>query len=75
MKDKSGTDPETYIPALNEEFVKAMGEDGGSAADVEVVTGATHSTHSFVMYAQQLINAAEKGNTDEIVVDNIVMKK
>ena len=74
MKEKSGTNPETYIPALNEDFVKAMSEDGGSASDVEVVTGATHSTHSFVMYAQQLVNAAEKGNTDEIVVDNIVMK-
>lgn len=74
MKEKSGTDPETYIPALNDEFVKAMNEKDGSAADVEVVTGATHSSHSFVIYAEQLINAAEKGDTKEIIVDNIVMK-
>ncbi|MDA9471924.1 extracellular electron transfer flavoprotein PplA [Enterococcus sp. 5H] len=74
MKEKSGTNPETYIPELNDEFVKAMNEEDGSAADVEVVTGATHSSHSFVIYAEQLINAAEKGDTKEIVVDNIVTK-
>ena len=75
MKDKSGVGPAEYIKTLNEELVKAMNEEDGSAANVEVVTGATHSSHSFVMYAEQLVNAAEKGNTDEIVVDNIVMKK
>ncbi|MBO0440257.1 extracellular electron transfer flavoprotein PplA [Candidatus Enterococcus ikei] len=75
MKDKSGVGPAEYIKTLNEELVKAMNEKDGSAANVEVVTGATHSSHSFVTYAEQLINAAEKGNTDEIVVDNIVMKK
>ncbi|MGX7264806.1 extracellular electron transfer flavoprotein PplA [Enterococcus crotali] len=75
MKDKSGVGPAEYIKTLNEELVKAMNEEDGSAANVEVVTGATHSSHSFVIYAEQLVNAAEKGNTDEIVVDNIVMKK
>jgi major membrane immunogen (membrane-anchored lipoprotein) len=74
MKAKSGTSPETYIPELNDELVKAMGEEDGSPADVEVVTGATHSSHSFVMYAQQLVNAAEKGDTQTIEVDNIVTK-
>ncbi|MTD41799.1 FMN-binding protein [Erwinia sp. CPCC 100877] len=75
MKEKSGSNPEAYIPTLNEEFVKAMSKEDGSPADVEVVTGATHSSHSFVIYAQQLVNAAEKGDTNEIIVDNIVMKK
>ncbi|MHC5228033.1 extracellular electron transfer flavoprotein PplA [Enterococcus sp. LJL99] len=74
MKEKSGTDPETYIPELNAELVKVMNEKDGTAGDVEVVTGATHSTHSFVIYAEQLINAAQKGDTAEIVVDNIVTK-
>ncbi len=37
-----------------------MGEEDGSPAGVEVVTGATHSTHSFINYAQQLVNAAKK---------------
>lgn len=75
MKDKAGTDPSEFIPTFNEEFVKAMGEEDGSPAEMDVVTGATHSFHSFVIYAEQLLNAAEKGDTTEIIVDNIVMKK
>lgn len=74
MKDVAGVGPKEYIETLNKEFVKAMGEENGSPAGVEVVTGATHSTHSFINYAQQLVNAAEKGDTTEIVVDNIVTK-
>ncbi|EFM66240.1 extracellular electron transfer flavoprotein PplA [Enterococcus faecalis] len=74
MKDVTGVGPKEYIETLNKEFVKAMGEEEGSPAGVEVVTGATHSTHSFINYAQQLVNAAEKGDTTEIVVDNIVTK-
>ena len=74
VKDVAGVGPKEYIEALNKEFVKAMGEEDGSPAGVEVVTGATHSTHSFINYAQQLVNAAEKGDTTEIVVDNIVTK-
>lgn len=70
MKDKSGTGPSEFIPALNDALVAAEGKP----AEVEVVTGATHSTHSFQMYAEQLINAAEKGDTAKIEVDNIVMK-
>ncbi|MGH2335041.1 extracellular electron transfer flavoprotein PplA [Enterococcus faecalis] len=74
MKDVAGVGPKEYIETLNKKFVKAMGEEDGSPAGVEVVTGATHSTHSFINYAQQLVNAAEKGDTTEIVVDNIVTK-
>ncbi|MGH2158277.1 extracellular electron transfer flavoprotein PplA [Enterococcus faecalis] len=74
MKDVAGVGPKEYVETLNKEFVKAMGEEDGSPAGVEVVTGATHSTHSFINYAQQLVNAAEKGDTTEIVVDNIVTK-
>ncbi|ENZ7264538.1 extracellular electron transfer flavoprotein PplA [Enterococcus faecalis] len=74
MKDVAGVGPKEYIETLNKEFVKAMGEEDGSPAGVEVVTGATHSTHSFINYAQQLVNAAEKGDTTEIVIDNIVTK-
>lgn len=74
MKDVAGVGPKEYIETLNKEFVKAMGEEDGSPAGVGVVTGATHSTHSFINYAQQLVNAAEKGDTTEIVVDNIVTK-
>ncbi|EAC5443479.1 FMN-binding protein, partial [Listeria monocytogenes] len=38
----------------------------------DVVSGATHSFHSFVIYAQQLLNAAEKGDQTTIEVDNFV---
>ena len=75
MKDKAGIGPKEYIAQFNEGFVKAMGEEDGSPANMDVVTGATHSFHSFVIYAEQLINAAEKGDTAEITVDNFVEAK
>ncbi|OJG25775.1 FMN-binding protein [Enterococcus columbae DSM 7374 = ATCC 51263] len=72
MKAKSGTDPKTYIPQLNEALVKAMSGEEPSVGNVEVITGATHSSDSFKIYAAQLINAAQKGDTAKIEVDNIV---
>jgi major membrane immunogen (membrane-anchored lipoprotein) len=72
MKAKSGTKPEEFIPNFNEAFVKAVNTEDGSVADMDVVSGATHSYHSFVIYAQQLLNAAEKGDETPIEVDNIV---
>lgn len=65
MKAKSGVGPKEYIKQLNDSFVKAQ-----SASGVEVVTGATHSSESFQNYAQQLIQAAQAGNTDTIEIDN-----
>lgn len=67
MKKIAKTDPKEYIAKLNSEFVKAQ-EPG----KVDVVSGATESSHSFVNYAEQLVNAAQKGNTATITVDNIV---
>lgn len=72
MKDKAGINPEEFIPKFNEELVKAMGEEDGSPANMDVVSGATHSFHTFTIYAEQLINAAEKGDTATIEVDNFV---
>lgn len=72
MKAKSGTDPKTYIPQLNEALVKAMSGEEPSVGNVEVVTGATHSSDTFKLYAAQLINAAQKGDTTPIQIDNIV---
>ena len=70
MKDKAGTSPETFIPELNKNLV-----DNQQPAEFDVVTGATHSSDSFKMYAEQLINAAEKGDTTKIEVDNFVFEK
>lgn len=67
MKKIAKTNPKEYIAKLNSEFVKAQ-EPG----KVDVVSGATESSHSFVNYAEQLVNAAQKGNTATITVDNIV---
>ena len=69
MKAKSGVGPKEYIEQLNKGLVEK-----GAPADVEVVTGATHSSHAFQTYAAQLVNAAEKGDTTAIQVDNIVTK-
>lgn len=67
MTDKVGTGPQDYIPALNENLVETQ-----NPAEVDVVTGATHSTEVFKLYAAQLVNAAQKGETEQIVIDNYV---
>ncbi len=72
MEDESGVGPDEYIDTLNDEFVETMDDDEASPGDVEVVSGATHSSESFILYAEQLVNAAEKGDTDTIEVDNYV---
>ena len=65
MKAKAGISPEEFIPKFNEELVAAQ-----SPSAIEVVSGATHSFDSFQNYAQQLIQAAQAGNTDTIEIDN-----
>lgn len=72
MEDESGVGPDEYIDTLNDELVKTMGEEDAAPGDVEAVSGATHSSETFVLYAEQLVNAAEKGDTDTIEVDNYV---
>jgi sex pheromone cAD1 len=67
MSEKSGTFPQDFVPALNKAFVEQQ--------DAAVVTGATHSWHGFKIYASQLMNATQKGDTTPIVVDNIVFEK
>src|SRR5699024_3964982 len=56
---------EEYIPQVNEALEKEQ-----NPANVEVVTGATHSSNSFQNYAQQLVQAAQAGNSEEIEIDN-----
>ena len=58
MSEKTGTGPKEFIPALNEQFLEKQ-----SAGDLEAVSGATHSSDSFMNYAQQLIQAAQAGDT------------
>lgn len=74
MKSKAGVSPEEFIPKFNEALVAQMANEDGTPGDIEAVSGATHSHHTFVLYAEQLINAAEKGDTATIEIDNFVEK-
>lgn len=72
MKEKAGIAPETFIPEFNKIFVEEMKAEDGAPTNLDVVSGATHSFDAFVIYAQQLLNAAQNGNTETITIDNQV---
>ena len=65
MTNVNDLGPQDFIPDLEGQLV-----DKQDPADVEVVSGATGTSEKFQDYAQQLVDAAEKGNTDTIEVDN-----
>ena len=71
MKKVNKIGPKEYIPKLQEEFLKS----NGNTEKVQVVSGATESSNSFIAYVDQLINAAQKGDTHTIKVDNIVYQE
>lgn len=65
MSEKVGVGPQEYLPELNDQLVEKQ-----DASEVEVITGATHSSDLFKEYAAQLIDAAKEGNTETIEIDN-----
>lgn len=65
MTNVDGVGPQDFIPELEESLVAAQ-----DPAEVEVVSGATGTSEKFQDYAQQLVDAAEEGNTETIQVDN-----
>lgn len=65
MSEKVGVGPADYLPDLNSQLVEKQ-----DPSEVDVVSGATHSSESFVKYSKQLLDAAEEGNTEMIEVDN-----
>lgn len=67
MTEKSGIGPQDFVPELNRALVETQ-----DPAEVHIVSGATHSAEVFKMYAAQLVNAAQKGETTTIKVDNFV---
>lgn len=67
MKKIAKTNPKAYQPALNKSLVKSS-----DPTKVDVVTGATESSNTFILYAEQLQNAAQKGDTKTITVDNMI---
>lgn len=66
MTEVSGLGPQDFIPALEEDLVEKQ-----DPSEVEIITGATGTAVKFQDYAEQLVDAAEEGNTDTIVVDNV----
>ncbi len=65
MTGTDGVGPQDFIPALENSLVENQ-----DPANVEVVSGATGTSEKFQDYAQQLVDAAEAGNTETIEVDN-----
>lgn len=65
MIGTDGVGPQDFIPGLEDALVEAQ-----DPADVEVISGATGTSEKFQDYAQQLVDAAEAGNTETIEVDN-----
>ncbi|API87936.1 FMN-binding protein [Marinilactibacillus sp. 15R] len=65
MSEKVGVGPADYLPDLNSQLVEVQ-----DPSEVDVVSGATQSSESFIKYSEQLIDAAEEGNTEMIEVDN-----
>ena len=71
MKKYSKVGPKEYIKKLRKEFL----DNDGDMEKVQVVSGATESSEDFITYVSQLLNAAQKGNTKTIKVDNILYKE
>ncbi|HEM2809216.1 TPA: FMN-binding protein [Streptococcus suis] len=62
MEEKSGISSAEATDKLDEELLAAQ------SADVEVVTGATHTSENFKKSTEALLKAAEEGNTDTITL-------
>lgn len=54
MKAKSGTNPETAFPALEKALVEKQ-----NVADVDAITGATHTTENFKTLAEKALAEAK----------------
>ncbi|MDR0785880.1 MAG: FMN-binding protein [Treponema sp.] len=67
MKKVNGLGPKEFIPRLAKNFQKVQ-----DPAKVDVITGASHSSESFKEYAVRLVEAAQKGDTALISIDNEV---
>lgn len=66
MKAKVKVGPKEYIPELNKSFKK----NGTNVGAIDVISGATDSSMTFKNYAQQLVQAAQAGDTKPIEVNN-----
>ncbi len=60
MEAKSGISSKDATDKLDEELLAAQ------SADVEVVSGATHTSENFKKSVEELLKAAEEGNTETV---------
>ncbi|MBJ8349087.1 FMN-binding protein [Streptococcus zalophi] len=60
MKEKSGVSSKESIEQLNADLLEKQ------SADVEVVTGATHTSENFKNSTEALLKAASEGNTETV---------
>lgn len=64
MKAKSGVSSKEATEQLNKELVDKQNVD-----DVEVVSGATHTSSNFELSTKELLKAAEEGNTETVTIE------
>jgi major membrane immunogen (membrane-anchored lipoprotein) len=63
MNATDGTYPNEYVRILTKDFLEKQN------ADVDVVTGATNSSTSFLKLSAAVVEQSRQGNTDVILVD------
>lgn len=61
MTEHAGVGPQEFMPELEDQLVEKQ-----DAEEIEAVSGATSTSAKFKEYAEELLKAAEEGNTDVI---------
>lgn len=64
MKEKSGTSPEEFSPALAEDLIEKQ-----DVKKVDEITGATTSVENFKKLAEAALKNAKAGNTEEALIE------
>lgn len=64
MKEKSGTSPEEFSPALEKDLIEKQ-----NVKDVDDITGATTSVKNFKKLAEAALKNAKAGNTEEVILE------
>ena len=64
MKEKSGSSPEEFSPALEQQLIEKL-----NVKEIDNITGATHSVENFKKLADAALKNAKSGNTEEVLVE------
>lgn len=68
MKEKSGISGKEAMEQLDKALVEKQSDD------IEVVTGATHTTETFIISTKALLEAAKEGKTEVINIDDMALQ-